>query len=159
MQSAMRRTLRAAGGAITLAIGAAGCGDASGPADGVTQGRYTLAAVNGAPLPYVVTAGLRGPSRVLVGGSLTMRGNQLTDVRNFHLGPVTASAPDETDSASYAFTQERNLLLVQRPRGNPALSYVDSGEVRGTDITLFVRILSPADLGPTPATLLYRRAP
>ena len=46
---------------------------------------------------------------------------------------------------------------MQRPRINPALSHVDTGQVSGDEVRLYVRYVSPNDFGPTRATLLYRR--
>jgi hypothetical protein len=158
MHSVMRRAALAAVAAATLAAGAAACDDSNAPEDGEIQGRYALATVNGAPLPFVVSAGLAGPTRVLIGGTLAVQSNgRLLDVRNFHLGPVTANAPAEVDSTSYAYSQRGNLLLVQRPRINPALSHVDSGRVDGDQVVLHVRYVSPNDFAPTRATLVYRR--
>ena len=157
MQTVMRRAALAAVAVTTLAAGLAACDDSSGPS-GAIGGRYVLATVNGAPLPFVVYSGLLGPTRVLTAGSITVQGgDRLLDVRTFHLGPVTATAPSETDSATYAYTQRGNLLLVQRPRTNPAQSHVDSGQVTTDDVTLYVRYIWASDIAPQRATLLYRR--
>ena len=158
MHSVMRRAALAAVVATSLAAGLAACSDSNGPGDGDIQGTYSLATVNGAPLPFIVHRSLLAPTRVLVGGSLAVQSRgRLQDVRTFHLGAVTANAPQEADTASYAYTQNRNLLLVTRPRFNPAQSHVDSGEVRGDEVTLYVHYIWANDIGPQRATLLYRR--
>jgi len=150
---------RAALSLLLLLTATGACSDASGPDDAIT-GRYTLVQVNGAPLPFVVSSGLVGPTRVLTGGSLTVlsRG-RLTDVRAFHLGPVTTNAATEVDSTTYAYSQRRDFLEVQRPRINPAQTHVDSGSVSGDQITLHVRYVAPLEPAPIRATFLYRRAP
>ena len=143
---------------LLLLTVAAACSDSSGPG-GAISGRYTLVQVNGTPLPFVVSSGILGPTRVLVGGSLTVQGNgRLADVRNFHLGPVTTNAPTEVDSTTYAYNQRNNLLEIQRPRINPALSHVDTGRVDGDRITVFVRYTAPLESAPIRATFLYERA-
>jgi hypothetical protein len=154
----MSRT-RSALSLVLLLSASAACSDSSGPSGGTFTGRYTLVQVNGVPLPFVVSAGLLGPTRVLVGGSLTVQGNgRVLDARNFHLGPVTTNAPTEADSTTYAYSQRNNLLEIQRPRINPALSHVDTGRVDGDRITVFVRYAAPQESAPIRATFLYERA-
>jgi hypothetical protein len=158
MHSVIRRAALATVAAVTLAAGAAACDDSNAPDDGKIQGRYVLVRVNDAPLPFIVSRGLVGATRVLTGATLAVQSNgRVLDVRDFYLGPVTANAPSEVDSTTYAYTQRGDLLLVQRPRINPALTHVDTGRVVGDEIVLTVRYVSPTDFGPTRATLLYRR--
>jgi hypothetical protein len=135
------------------------CGDGSGPAGESFSGTYDLVSVDGRGLPVVLAAGLSGPSRVLTGGSLVVRGRgRVLDVRHFQLGAGSA-APRESDSTTYAYSLDGGRLLVQRPRIQAATSHVDTGTVSGNVVTLGVRFIVVQDLAPTSGTLLYRKTP
>ena len=146
---------------LLLLTAVAACSDSTGTDAQAFSGRYLLTAANGAELPLVIHRDIQGrPITALTAGSITVQSRgRILDVRTFDIGNDPVSAYIQSDSVFHSYTQSGSALYVTRPRINAGLAHVDSGTVSGDAITLFVRYVVATESAPTPATLVYRRAP
>jgi hypothetical protein len=143
-------------------VGFAACSESTPPDTDALSGRYELVSVNGTELPLVVFTGIDGSSRLLVAGSLDFRTRgRFIDVRTIQdRSPTGVLGAMYDDSAAFAYRLVDDTLLVQHPMPFEPDSYVDTGTVNGTLLSLDARARLTRDgLSAIGGQMVYFRTP